>query len=167
MKLQSTTRNFLGVLLKGYPLYARKEKGDAKSTAKLGRVNERRIPVFAQRESYVSAWLNIQLSELAAQMSGHPMNDDKAATLSLVEDIAERPHMKLTFAQQPGDMLWVNNLAVMHRRDRYEDDPDPEKIRLLFRMWINFHDKRPLIAEHAALRQGIRGREPTIAGISA
>jgi len=153
----------LSVLQRGYPLYARKEKGDAASTAKLGKVSQQRIPVFATEQGYASAWLNILLSILAAEMSGIPMTQEEKAAMDCVEEIAERPDMKLSFMQQPGDMIFLNNLAVMHQRQKYEDHPDAAKKRLLFRMWLNFHDAPPVVPEHAAIRNGIRGPEPVIA----
>lgn len=154
----------LAVLERGYALYARKEKGDAESTAKLGKVSDSRIPVFAWQNGYMSAWLNIQLSELAAAVSGQSMTDEEVAALQCVEQVAEQTHMKLSFVQQPGDILWVNNLAVMHRRNKYEDGSLPEEKRLLFRMWINFHDVQPVVRQHAALRGGIKGPMPTMVG---
>ena len=74
-----------------------------------------------------------------------------------------QPELQLTFSQQPGDVLFVNNLAVMHRRDKYHDAPDENEKRMLYRMWINLHESQPVVAQHAALRRGIRGSKPVIA----
>ncbi|MEM7020096.1 MAG: TauD/TfdA family dioxygenase, partial [Pseudomonadota bacterium] len=157
--------HFVEILQRGYPLYSRKEKGDVESTAKLGKVQERRIPVFAWQDGYMSAWLNIKLSELAAEVSGQSLSEAEKDALRCVEEIAERPELKLSFKQQPGDVLWINNTAVMHRRDKYIDAEDPAQRRLLYRMWINLHDAQSLIPEHAALRNGIRGPKPVIVGV--
>ena len=64
-------------------------------------------------------------------------------------------------------MVWVNNLAVMHRRERYVDHDDSAQRRLLYRMWLNDREPAAVIAEHAMLRVGIRGPEPTIGAESA
>ena len=153
----------LEVLHQGYPLYSRKEKGDAESTKKLGKVQQKRIPVFAWHEERMSAWLNILLAELASQVSGQAMTEAEAEALACVEAIAEQSDMQLTFKQQPGDVLFVNNLAVMHRREKYVDAADESEKRLLYRMWINLHETQPVVAQHAALRRGIRGPCPVIA----
>jgi alpha-ketoglutarate-dependent taurine dioxygenase len=71
--------------------------------------------------------------------------------------------MQLTFKQEPGDVLFINNLAVMHRREKYHDVQDEAQKRMLYRMWINLHRSQPVIAQHAALRRGIRGPRPVIA----
>ena len=153
----------LEALIQGYPLYARKEQGDAESTRKLGRVQQMRIPVFAWLEGRMSAWLNIQLAELAAQVSGQKMTHAQREALACVETLATQPDLQLTFWQQPGDVLFVNNLAVMHRREKYIDAPEEYSKRMLYRMWINLHQSQPVVAQHAALRRGIRGPKPVFA----
>jgi alpha-ketoglutarate-dependent taurine dioxygenase len=114
----------LDVLMQGFPLYSRKEKGDAESTKKLGKVQQRRIPVFAWHQGRMSTWLNIQLAELAAEVSGQAFSDAERDALACVESVANRPDMQLTFKQEPGDVLFINNLAVMHRREKYHDVQD-------------------------------------------
>ena len=153
----------LPALMRGYPLYARKEQGDAESTKKLGQVQQTRIPVFAWHERRMSAWLNLQLAELAATVSGDAYSPREKEALECVEAIANQPDLELTFKQRPGDVLFVNNLAVMHRREKYFDAEEPEKRRALYRMWINLHQSAAVIPQHAALRNGIRGPSPVIA----
>ncbi len=153
----------LPALTRGYPLYARKEQGDAESTRKLGQVQQTQIPVFARHEQRMSAWLNLQLAELAATVSGNAYTQQEEEALNCVEAIANQPDVELTFKQSPGDVLFVNNLAVMHRREKYFDAEEPDKKRALYRMWINLHQSAAVVPEHAALRSGIRGPSPVIA----
>jgi hypothetical protein len=153
----------LPALTRGYPLYARKEQGDAESTKKLGQVQQTRIPVFAWHERRMSAWLNLQLAELAATVSGIAYSEEEKEALNCVEAIANQPDVELTFKQLPGDVLFVNNLAVMHRREKYFDAEEPHKKRALYRMWINLHQSAAVVPQHAALRSGIRGPSPVIA----
>ncbi|NCF34086.1 MAG: hypothetical protein GWP50_11030 [Proteobacteria bacterium] len=154
---------YLDVLKQGYPLYSRKEKGDAESSKNLGKVQQTRIPVFSWQGERMSAWLNIQLAELAAQVSGQDFNDAERDALVCVEKIANRADMQLTFKQEPGDVLFISNLAVMHRREKYIDVQEQDGKRMLYRMWINLHESQPVTSTHAALRKGIRGPEPVIA----
>ena len=163
----------LDVLERGFGLYSRREASSDGSMAG-GAVNEQRLPSFAWNtnpdtgtEPYFSAWMNRRLAELNAQMSGTPFTDAELAALDAVDEIAERPGMQLQASQQPGDVVWVNNMAVMHRRDRYVDHNDPTRRRLLYRMWLNDRQPAPVIAEHAMLRAGIRGPKPTIGAESA
>jgi hypothetical protein len=161
----------LDVLERGFGLYSRREASSDGTTAG-GAVNNRRLPSFAWNthadgEPHFSAWMNRRLAELNAEMSGTPFTDAEQAALDAVDEIAERPGMQLQATQQLGDVVWVNNLAVMHRRERYVDDDDPAQRRLLYRMWLNDREPAQVIAEHAMLRAGIRGPEPTIGAESA
>ena len=154
----------LEALYRGFPLYVRKEtEGDGESTRSAS-VSDRRIPVFAVQEGQWSAWLNMVLAEHAFEATGATMDLAARAALDRLEEIAERPEMRIRFTMQPGDVLWVHNLAVMHRRDRYDDAPDPGQRRLFYRMWTNLHEPRDIVPEYKALRQGIRGPSPTIVG---
>ena len=153
----------LAALMQGFPLYSRKEKGDAESTKQLGKVQQTRIPVFAWHESSMSTWLNIQLAELAAEVSGQAYSEAEREALACIETLANQLEMQLTFKQEPGDAIFINNLAVMHRREKYHDQDDASQKRALYRMWLNLHEARPVIAQHAALRKGIRGPKPIIA----
>ena len=152
----------LEALMQGYPLYSRKEQGDPESTKKLGSVQQTRIPVFAWHDGAMSTWLNIQLAELAAEVSGQVFSDAERDALACIETLANDPDMQLTFRQEAGDVIFINNLAVMHRRDKYHDASDEAQKRMLYRMWVNLHGSRSLTSQHAALRRGIRGPKPTI-----
>lgn len=157
----------LDVLKRGYALYSRREKGDAESTKNLGKVQQNRIPVFAWHEGRMSTWLNIQLAEIAAEVSGEGFSAAERAALTCVEAVANQSDMQLTFVQQPGDILFINNLAVMHRRDKFFDSANPNEKRSLYRMWINLRNGQPVVPAHAGLRRGIRGPSPTIASLQA
>jgi len=164
-KILTSYPEHLDVLKQGFPLYSRKEKGAAESTKKLGKVQQKRIPVFAWHEDRMSTWLNIQLAELAAEVSGQAYTDAERGALACMETLANSPELQLTFKQEPGDVIFINNLAVMHRREKYIDAPDPAQRRMLYRMWINLHASQPVTAQHAALRRGIRGPAPVIAAV--
>ena len=48
----------------------------------------------------------------------------------------------MEFLLQPGDMIFINNLTVLHARSGFENDPDPAKKRLLLRLWLATPDGR-------------------------
>ena len=41
--------------------------------------------------------------------------------------------------------------------------PGRAQKRMLYRIWINLHQAQPVVAQHSALRRGIRGPSPVIA----
>ena len=92
------------------------------------------------------------------------VDDILAAAVDRLDEIANRDDMALRFDLREGDVLFLHNHSVMHRRTRYVDDPDPGKQRLFYRMWANLREGHSLDPTHASLRAGIRGREPVIVG---
>jgi hypothetical protein len=74
--------------------------------------------------------------------SGHPRTSDllpctpkQIEALDIVEKLALQN--QFSFTTQAGDMHFVNNLAILHRREAYLDDPNSSKggkIRHLVRM---------------------------------
>jgi hypothetical protein len=41
-------------------------------------------------------------------------------------------------------MCFANNYTVLHARTAFEDRPGPETGRLLLRLWLTAHDRRPI-----------------------
>ena len=56
---------------------------------------------------------------------------------------------------EPGDIYYVYNHVMLHARSAYEDWPEPERKRHLFRLWLNTDGARPLNAEVARATRGI------------
>ena len=56
---------------------------------------------------------------------------------------------------RPGDINILHNHVVLHSRDSFEDWPEPERKRHLYRLWINDDEHaRPM---PAAFRENIQG----------
>ena len=64
-----------------------------------------------------------------------PITEEQAEALDAVHFIAEKH--SLQSRMQPGDMRFINNLAVLHRRDSFVDDTKTP--RHLMRLWLK-HD---------------------------
>ena len=80
------------------------------------------------------------------------MRPEQSEALDLVQEVANRPGMALSMMFEEGDMQFLNNHVMLHAREAFEDDPDPELRRHLLRMWISYPlEKRqslsPLLAE--------------------
>ena len=74
--------------------------------------------------------------------------DAQQEALNFVQEIANRPELRLTMMFQEGDMQFVNNHTILHSRTAFEDYEEPELKRHLLRMWIAVDDehRRPLSA---------------------
>ncbi len=80
------------------------------------------------------------------------LTDIQRAALDFVQDVANRPELRLRMHFAEGDMQFINNHAILHAREAFEDYEDPEQKRHLLRMWIALPEARrrqlaPALAE--------------------
>ena len=62
--------------------------------------------------------------------------------LSKIAEILEDPSIRVDLNFQPGQIQWINNRSIGHRRTSYVDDPnDPENKRTLLRLWLRENGK--------------------------
>ncbi len=64
-----------------------------------------------------------------------------------------------------GDLIWLNNWLVLHKRRAFTDGDDPQRKRHILRLWLSMPNSRPLdplfgdnfgAVEAGAIRGGIR-----------
>jgi hypothetical protein len=83
------------------------------------------------------------------------LTDIQREALDYVQEVANRPELRLRMHFAEGDMQFINNHAILHAREAFEDHDDPELKRHLLRMWIAFPEARrrqlsPILAERYA-----------------
>jgi hypothetical protein len=109
------------------------------------------IPMFSAAQGRVtSRFTSRQYLQSCARFGPeYAITDLQTETLDLVQEIANRPELRVSYRFREGDIQLVNNHTTMHARDAYEDHDDAALKRHLLRMWIALPDadRRPLSAE--------------------
>jgi len=59
------------------------------------------------------------------------------ALLDAFERIANDPKLYLDMHFRPGDVQWIRNAFVLHKRTAYADHPEPGRKRHLLRLWLS------------------------------
>ena len=72
------------------------------------------------------------------------LTDQQIEAMDLIDSLAYDPRLKLDMDFRPGDIQLVNNLVTLHTRTEYEDWPEQEKKRHLYRLWLTIPDGWPL-----------------------
>lgn len=81
------------------------------------------------------------------------LTDIQREALDFVQEVANRPEICLRMSFAEGDMQFINNHAILHAREEFEDYDDPELKRHLLRMWIALpEDRRRELAPSLAER---------------
>ena len=100
------------------------------------KVSSKRVPVFTRKGDTVQGYYISQVVQRAIDHGGVTYNSVEDDARHELQRIAERPGVAHEFLLQPGDLLVVNNRAVMHARHDYEDFPEMDRRRHLFRLWM-------------------------------
>lgn len=120
------------------------------------------VPFFSEKGGVRSSWFSREVAEGSAAMSGIPLTAEQKAAIDLVEEIADRPGMALDVVLAPGEAVFINNFEIYHARTPFDDWEEPEKKRLLFRLWLQGDPPRPIdpamLAYHN--RSGLQGIDP-------
>jgi alpha-ketoglutarate-dependent taurine dioxygenase len=73
----------------------------------------------------------------AQGIAGVPdLTKEQHEALALYEATANDPALYLDMDFQPGDVQWLRNCFVLHKRTAYEDYPERERKRHLLRLWL-------------------------------
>ncbi len=128
-----------------------------------------RQPIFAFRDGFFHAnFLRVLIDRAHANPDLPAMTEAQREALDFLEQVAAEPAMHVTFRQQPGDIVFMNNWLTLHRRTEFEDQEDPRLRRHILRVWLSMPNSRaidPLFAgnygatEAGAIRGGMRARD--------
>ncbi len=95
------------------------------------------VPVFAVRNGQVSCrYLRTNIAA-GHRLRGVPIPEAAVEALNLFDEIAQAPENRLAFDLERGEMIVINNYAVMHARSSFTNHPEPGRERLLVRLWLD------------------------------
>jgi len=72
--------------------------------------------------------------EPGMEMAGTPLSDAEREALDYLDEVVERPELNLRYCLKPGEMLVLNNLALLHGREAFP--PGKGGGRTLKRLWM-------------------------------
>ncbi len=108
-------------------------------------------PIFSYFKGHFAASYLRVLIDRAYEMPELPgMTTEQSEALDVLEELSSDPSLHVTFRQDPGDMLFLNNWVTFHRREAFEDHDEPALRRHLLRIWLAVPNSRPLAPEFAA-----------------
>ena len=111
-----------------------------------------RLPIAHDIGGRLSSFFIAWYIRHAEQLEGvPPLTPAQREALALYEATANRADLYLDMHFEPGDIQWLKNSVILHKRSEYEDWPEPERKRHLLRLWLAAPDFQDGIV---ALRQG-------------
>lgn len=99
-------------------------------------------PLFNYVDGYLSVCAGYKHVEKGHDLAETPPLSETAKTaMFALNDIAEELHLSMDF--EPGDIQLLNGHVTLHTRTGFEDWPEPERRRHLWRIWLNIPGIRP------------------------
>jgi hypothetical protein len=109
-----------------------------------GDLSTYRVPVFSIHNGVVSCRILRNTIENARKMGYAKYDDVETAALAYMDELVNREDMRLDMMLQRGDMQFINNYTTLHARTEFEDFAEPERRRLMVRLWLrSFGLRRP------------------------
>jgi alpha-ketoglutarate-dependent taurine dioxygenase len=93
-------------------------------------------PMLEGKEGRLVARLSHFQVKNGHKIAGVEIDADGAAALEAFEAILNEPGMSARFQFEPGQMQLIDNRAMGHKRTAFRDWPEPERKRLLVRLWL-------------------------------
>jgi alpha-ketoglutarate-dependent taurine dioxygenase len=69
-----------------------------------------------------------------------PIAAEQREAMELLDEIVRRPEFMYSMRLEPGDLQILSNHTALHSRTEFQDWPEPERKRLLFRLWLSTPD---------------------------
>lgn len=121
-----------------------------------GRTNVR--PIFTLRDGYFSGLFSPAYVWFAQDFPEVPRHTPaQVEALQLFDEIADELALNMHF--ELGDIQLLNNHIMYHGRTSFVDYDEPEKKRLLLRLWLSVPSARPMAATYKEVFGGIERGE--------
>lgn len=102
-------------------------------------------PVFSFFDGkFASNLLRVLIDRAHASGDVPPLTDLQREALDYLEGLADDPANHVTFRQEQGDVLLLNNWVTYHRRTEFEDHAEPARKRHLLRVWLSMPNSRAI-----------------------
>ena len=100
-------------------------------------------PIFGFRNGFFSGIFSPNYVRAAQNFPEVPrMTTQQQEALALFDDLTDELALDMSF--EPGDIQLLNNHLTYHSRTDFEDYSEPERKRLLLRLWLSVPNARPL-----------------------
>lgn len=117
-----------------------------------------KVPVFSWFEGRMSCRFNEKTIIDGMRKAGQPLEGKALEAVKAVGELAMSKPFRYDMVFQQGDIQFLSNHTVLHARNAFEDWPEEERRRDLWRLWLNLRDGRPLDRNFAdRMNTGPRG----------
>ncbi|HZU88635.1 MAG TPA: TauD/TfdA family dioxygenase [Stellaceae bacterium] len=153
-EIQRTRPDLMPILKRGFPYHRRGEEAPTQPP-----ITPYDIPVFSERDEQISVFMVREIINAAFR------DLQRAFTLQEIDAIdtfrATAEALRFETRLEPGEATFLNNYAILHARSEFTDWDEPDRKRLMLRLWLDAErNRRPVVPqihiyENAGGRSGI------------
>jgi len=136
-----TRPEYMGIYFSGFPYDRKGEQGAGEA------LYTQKIPVFSQSNGVVSCRYARSYIQHAPAITGVELAPMELDALDYFDAVAGSEEFQFEMQMEPGDMQFCNNYVVLHARRGFENHPEPERGRLLLRLWLEVPQVRDLASD--------------------
>jgi hypothetical protein len=127
------------------------------------------VPVFSNVDGHISVFYVREIAAVAMRDLGLDYTAEELDALDTFRKTARE--LQFETRLEPGEATFLNNLTTLHARSEFDDWDEPEKKRLMLRLWLDAHrEARPSVRElHIYENKGgasgidpVPGRKPAL-----
>lgn len=139
--IRANRPDLLPILYRGFPYHRRGEEAPGQPP-----ITPYDIPVFSECEGRVSVFMVREIINAAFRELGRDFTPEEIDAIDTFRATAQR--LQFETRLEPGEASFVNNYAIMHARSEFDDWDEPEKKRLMLRLWLDAEcNQRPVVPE--------------------
>jgi hypothetical protein len=140
-EIAATRPDLLPELYRGFPYHRRGEEAADQPC-----ITPYDIPVFSMKDGVMSVFMVREIFNAAFRELKRAFTQAEIEAIDLFRETAER--LQFETRLEAGEATFLNNYTVMHARSEFEDWDEPEKTRLMPRLWLDAERKRrPVVRE--------------------
>jgi hypothetical protein len=140
-EILATRPDLMPVLYRGFPYHRRGEEAPTAPP-----ITPYHVPVFSTRDGQVSVFMVREIINAAYRELNQEFTAEEIDAIDTFRTTARR--LQFETRLEPGEASFLNNYTVMHARSEFDDWEDPEKKRLMLRLWLDVERKaRPVVRE--------------------
>ena len=145
-EILATRPNLMPILYRGFPYHRRGEEAPTAAP-----ITPYEVPVFSNVDGNVSVFMVREIINAAFRELRRDFTPEEIDAIDPFRATAQR--LQFETRLEPGEASFLNNYTVMHARSEFDDWEEPDKKRLMLRLWLDVERKaRPVVEQITSTR---------------
>jgi hypothetical protein len=103
-------------------------------------------PILSEKEGFFAcSYLRVLIDRAHEDENCPRLSQKQIDAIDFLDQVCERPELQTKLTMKRGEILFLNNWTLLHRRTAFTDYNELTKRRHLLRIWLSMPNSRPLV----------------------